>query len=236
MILSVVALGIGAGLVSTLAGQGGGLFLILACSALLGPHAALAATTPALFLGNVHRAALFRHAIAWPIAKRVIVGALPGALVGGFLAGWMPRVVITTLLGLLTALALVKALFKLRFAVPERSLAPSGFVIGTMTGAAGGAGFLVAPLLLASGLTGRAFASTTSTIAVAMHAGRIVAYGSTGLLGRDLLPVTAALALAIAGGNLLGERIRRLVPERASSVLEYGVLVVCGSLAFFGIA
>src|SRR5438045_2862535 len=59
----LLALGIASGILTTLAGQGGGMALLLACSALFGPRFAIALTTPALLLGNLHRAALFRAAV-----------------------------------------------------------------------------------------------------------------------------------------------------------------------------
>ena len=58
MTLALAALGTIAGILTTLAGQGGGLFLLLAIAALVGPHEALAITAPALLLGNLHRAVL----------------------------------------------------------------------------------------------------------------------------------------------------------------------------------
>jgi hypothetical protein len=236
MVVVLPLLGLVAGVLTTLAGQGGGLFLLLASSFLFGPHAALAMTAPALLCGNAHRALLFRRAIDRPIAVRMTLGAVPGALAGGLLAGVTPAWTLKAVLIGLTALALAKALFKVRREVPRGALTPAGFVLGGLTGTAGGAGFLVAPLLLASGLTGRAFVATTSTIAVAMHAGRVVAYGATGLLTRETLLGTVVLTLAIFAGNALGERVRRRLPEAATTGLEYGVLAVCSALSIVGIA
>src|SRR3954463_16054821 len=90
MNLALPLLGLAAGVLTTLAGQGGGLFLVVACSAVVGPHAALAMTAPALLLGNAHRAITFWRAIDRRIAARIIAGALPGAIAGGFVAGVVP--------------------------------------------------------------------------------------------------------------------------------------------------
>src|SRR5437763_7963450 len=102
MTLALAALGLAAGLLTTLAGQGGGLFLLLATSAVLGPHAALALTAPALLVGNAHRALLLRRSVDRRVAARMIVGALPGALVGGALAGVIPSGALRALLLALT--------------------------------------------------------------------------------------------------------------------------------------
>ena len=52
-----VLLGVLAGALTTVAGLGGGMLLIYALAALGDPHVALAATAPALLVGNLHRLA-----------------------------------------------------------------------------------------------------------------------------------------------------------------------------------
>jgi len=234
MILALAALGLVAGILTTLAGQGGGLFLLLAISVLVGPHEALAITAPALLLGNVHRAALFRRSIQWSIAGRMIAGAVPGAFVGGLLAGAMPAWVLQVILVALTLLSIARAMKWLPFDVPRRGLGPAGLVIGAMTGTAGGAGVLFAPVLLSTGLTGAAYVGTLSTIAFATHAGRVVAYASNGLFTRELVLPTLLVALAITAGNALGERVRKSLSDRVTTRLEYGVLVVCVGVSLAG--
>ena len=91
MTLALLFLGLCAGALTTLAGQGGGLFLLLILAVLVGPKAALAITAPALLLGNLHRAVLFRKAIDRGVAARMMLGAVPGAFAGGLLAGALPE-------------------------------------------------------------------------------------------------------------------------------------------------
>lgn len=234
MTLTLAALGAIAGILTTLAGQGGGLFLLLATSVLLGPHAALAITAPALLLGNLHRAVLFRKHIQRALAARMIAGAVPGAFIGGLLAGVTPAWVLQVMLVGLTLLSLARALKWLRFDVPRWGLGPAGLVIGGMTGTAGGAGVLFAPVLLSTGLTGAAYVGTLSTIAFATHVGRVVAYASNGVFSRELAVPTLVVALAITAGNAVGERVRTSLPSRITTGLEYGLLVVCVGVSLAG--
>lgn len=237
--LALGGLGIFAGALTTIAGQGGGLFLLLACSALLGPHAALAITAPALLLGNTHRAALFRRSIDTAVAWRVIAGSVPGAVAGGLVAAALPGWVLEAALVAMTAVALAKALGWHSFSVPRAALAPAGFLVGGLTGTTGGAGVLFSPLLLASGLSGASFIATSSAIAVATHVGRVVAYGASGLFARELVGATTLVTAAIFVGNGAGERLRRRLGarygERLTSRLEYGVLVACVALSLAGL-
>jgi uncharacterized membrane protein YfcA len=232
----LIALGILSGVLTTVSGQGGGLMLLLAASALLGPHAALAVTTPALLLGNLHRAILFRRSIDRAVARRMVAGVVPGALLGGLAAGAAPGWFLKILLIAMTVLAIAKALGKLSFRVPTSALGPAGFGLGAMMGTAGGAGVLNAPVLLAYGLRGGAFIGTSATIAFAGHAGRIVGYSSLGLFTGERVLTAALVALAIFAGNALGERIRaRALSENTTTRLEYGMLVVCVALSVLGI-
>lgn len=234
MPLALAAFGIFAGALTTLAGQGGGLFLLIVCSFLVGPQAALALTSPALLFGNLHRAFSYRAHIDRGIALRMIAGTIPGSFAGGLLAGVAPSWLLQGMLVVLAGLAIARAAGLIRFGVPRAALTPAGVVVGAMTGTAGGAGVLFAPILLSAGLTGRAFVATTSTIAVSAHLGRVVAYAGAGLFTRDLALSTAIVTVAIFIGNALGERIRRRTSEKTTTRLEYGVLVVCVVLSVAG--
>jgi uncharacterized membrane protein YfcA len=235
MTLVLVALGVVSGALTTLAGQGGGLMLLLATSALLGPHAALAVTTPALLFGNLHRALLFRRSIDRVVAKRMIVGVLPGALLGGLAAGAAPGWFLKIVLASVTALAVAKALGKLAFRVPPAALGPAGFGLGAMMGTAGGAGVMNAPVLLAYGLRGGAFIGTSALIAFAGHVGRMLSYSSLGLFSSGRVLSAILVALAIFVGNALGERLRRRLTDGVTLRLEYATLVVCVTLSVLGI-
>ena len=235
MTLALGLLGLCAGVLTTLAGQGGGLFLLLLCSVLLGPRAALAITAPALLIGNLHRAILLRRLIDRPVAVRMIVGAVPGAFVGGFLAGRLPEWVLHLLLVGITALSVARALRWLAFEVPRAALGPAGFVVGAMTGTSGGAGVLFAPVLLSAGLRGTAFVGTIATVAVATHLGRVAAYASSGFFTRELVAPILVVALAITLGNAVGGRMRARLSELTTTRLEYGVLVVCVGVSLLGL-
>jgi uncharacterized membrane protein YfcA len=242
MTLVFLLLGVTAGVLTTLAGQGGGLLLLLACAALVGPHEALAITAPALLLGNLHRSLLLRVHVDRAVALRMIAGAVPGALVGGLLAGVTPAWALRCLLVVMTAVAIAKAFGVIRFRVSRGALVPAGVVVGVMTGTSGGAGVLFAPVLLSVGLSGRAFVATSSAVALATHIGRVAGYAGLGLFSRSLVGPTIAVALSIFAGNAVGDRLRSSIlsgeaatSARRTAVLEYGTLVLCVALSVAGL-
>lgn len=233
--LLLLGLGIGASVLTTVAGLGGGLLLLLALSASLGPAAALAATSPALLAGNLHRALAYRRAIDWPIAKSFALGAFPGAIAGGVLAASVPALVLTSLMAGTTLLSLARAAGLLRLAVPVCAVAPAGVAIGGLTGSSGGAGVLTAPLFLSSGLAGEAYIATSAVAGVAMHLGRAAGYGAGGLFTRETLGAALLLTVGVLAGNLVGTRARRLTARVPEGWLEHGVLVICVALAALGL-
>lgn len=230
MVLLLLVLGVPSGVLTTLAGQGGGLALLLACSALFGPHVALALTTPALLVGNLHRALLFRADVARGVALRLGLGAVPGAVVGSLLAEAVPPVFLETMLLVMTALAVARAAGLVPL-FPARALVPAGAVFGALTGTSGGAGVLLAPLLLASGLSGASFVGTSAIVSVVTHSGRLLAYGSLGMFRAEHVLPVVALSAALLAGNVAGERLRRRLAERSQRRLELGALLVCAGLS-----
>lgn len=232
----VIALGLVAGALTTLAGLGGGLMLLLALSLLWEPSRALAVTAPALLAGNLHRLVMLRSHVDRGKALAFAVGALPGALVGGLVAAAVPALVIRTLMIAMTALAIARAALRLRFTVPRSVLVPAGAGIGALTGAAGGAGLLVAPLLLSAGLIGEVYVATGAACAVVMHGGRIIGYGAAGLIDGAVLFDAGVATLAIVAGNTLGLHLRTFAARLPKGTLEYGVMGVAVLLALVGVA
>jgi hypothetical protein len=225
-----------AGALTSIAGSGGGMLLLLGMSLTHGPAEALAVTSPALLLGNLHRLAVHRRALDRRVAGAFALGAVPGSVVGGLLVLALPPLALQLGLVLAAGFALAHGLGLLRRRPPRGALAPAGFVIGAAAATSGGAGLLVGPLLLTSGLTGAAYLGTVAAAAVAMHVGRIAAYGAGGLVTADRLELAAVLAAAILAGNAGGERVRRRLDPARAARLELGVLLVCVALAVLGLA
>ena len=232
--LLLLALGGFAGWLTTVAGLGGGMLLVFAVSVLRDPVSALAATTPALMLGNLHRLYLFRRDVAWPVAAPFSAGALPGALFGAWMAASIPPRAVLFLMTALTVLALLKTWRRWQWRFGAESLVPAGFCIGALTGTAGGAGLLMGPVFLAAGLVGVRYSASTALAAALMHAGRLVGYGAGGLFSASILRDAGLLACAIVVGNFAGRRLRVSLDERGAHALEYATLLTCVALALVG--
>ncbi len=236
MIVALVGLlGVVAGFLTTVSGMGGGLMLVVALSALWGPHVALPTTALALLVGNLHRLAMFRGHLRPEIARPLLIGMVPGSIVGSLLVAGMPSGLIHAVMLGLAGFALARALLGWRWQIPRAALAPAGGAVGVMAGTSGGAAVLTAPLLLASGLRGDEYLATVALAAVAMHVSRTIGYGAGGLVGADTFAWAGYLAVTLVAGNLIGKRLRSRLPAGLRSGLEYGVLAACTALSFLGI-
>lgn len=236
MLLWLVPLGVAAGVLTTVAGLGGGMMLQLSLSLLDSPAVALAASAPALLLGNLHRARLFREHVDHRVALSFALGALPGSLTGGLLAVAMPEGILRWAMLAMTAAAVTRALGWWSWTPPAGALVPAGFFIGALAASTGGAGMLAGPLLLACGLRGDRYVATGALCSVAMHVGRLTAYGIAGLMDGRVLLYAAILAVTILTGNAIGKHLRKRVGERAGMQLEIATMILCVALAVTGIA
>ncbi len=236
MIAAVMLLALVGGAVTTLAGAGGGVLLILSLSLLLGPHVALAATAPTLLVGNLHRLVLYRDRIDRSVAVPIILGALPGSVVGGAMAMTLPSGALRLVFATITGYAVARAFGALTWAPPRALLAPAGALLGGVSATSGGAGLLMSPLLLSSGLSGETYIATSAAVAFSTHVGRLAAYGARGFLSTEVLGYAAVATVAVVLGNLAGDRIRPILEgPRRRAIVESGTLAVCSALAVAGL-
>lgn len=223
-------LGVGGGVLSTVAGMGGGIALVALLSAIVGPHEALAMTAPALLLGNAHRCFVFRDALDRRVTLAFVIGAIPGAALGAYFVGELSPRVLTVALVLVTLFALARARELFSIDPPAWAWTPFAFGAG-LVAAGSGAGVIVAPALVAGGLSGRALIATGAAIALSMHVGRVAGYGVSGLYeGAELLS-SVALAAGLIAGNALGVRLRDRLGKKGTDAATEKTLIASLGLA-----
>ena len=93
------------------------------------------------------------------------------------------------------------------------------------------AGQPVGSLLRAEGLAQVRYVATMSSFSVTLHAVRLGAYGIGGAVEPDMIAKGLALAVAIALGNLLGDRVRRWLGDNVQQRVQHATLLTMLSLA-----
>jgi uncharacterized protein len=227
-------LGILGGALTTVAGMGGGLTMVVALSLFLSPVEAFAITAPALLAGNIHRMQMYRDQLPWAEAWPVALGAMPAALAGGLLATTVPDAALQGLIVLVASLALVQAIFRLTMRPSKRWSPVAGALAGFVSATTGGGGVILGPFLLSRGLTGPAYVAAAATAAASVHVFRVISYHLGGAGTARTLALGAGLAVLLTLGNLLGDRLRRTLGHAVQARVQVGVMVACVGLALVG--
>jgi hypothetical protein len=234
-ILVLLGIGLAGGMLTTVAGLGGGMMMVLVLSLVWDPQRALAVTAPALLVGNVHRAWMYRQHGAGRLTWLIAGAAAPGAFVGGLLMGTLPEGGLRLLLLAVTALSAAVEIGWVRWRLPRSVVVPAAFASGLLTAASGGGAVLLAAVLLACGLRERAYVMTASVACVTVHLSRIAAYGLSGAMRADVWALAGVLAAAILLGNRGGDRLRGQLATSTQHRLSWAVLLGCLTLAVAGL-
>jgi uncharacterized membrane protein YfcA len=221
-----------AGVLTTIAGMGGGtllvLFLILTTHS---PVEALAATSVGLLVGNVHRLWLFRQHLDRQIAVPFTLGALPAAAVMSWVAVSLPDTVLQLGIAAVALVGVASAALGVRLKPRAGTAITTGALVGGVSATTGGGGIIAGPFFLTSGLSGPTYIATAAAGAIAVHLGRLAGYGSGGVMDREAWLWGMGFALAILLGNLVGKWLRQHIPERANRPIELGTAAGLATLA-----
>jgi uncharacterized membrane protein YfcA len=219
MTAGLVLVGVVAGAITTLAGAGGGLMLMVLLAWLRqDPVEGLAIATPALLVGNLHRLWWYWRELPMPLAPRYTGAVFLGALLGGSLLVSLPPQLVQASLVVAAILAVLTELAP-QLRVPAGQTVALGLGVGVAS-ATGGAGILSAPVLQASGLRGGAYLAALSAGAVAMHVGRGLMLGAAGRMEGQIWLAAMGLALGLPLGNMLGAWVRARVSDKSLGRVE----------------
>lgn len=232
--VTIVAIGVLAGLLTTITGVGGGMVALALLSLQMPPAAALALSAAALTVGNAHRALVYAAAVDRRVVARFGPGLAAGAVVGGAVLTGLPPVVLRVALVAVSALAIARAAGWLTWTPSARALTGTGAAIGVVGAGAGGAGLLVSPVLQAAGVRGDGFVATVAACALILNLARALGYAAGGQYGAAMLPALLALTAALVLGNLLGRRLRARVDRRWLGRLEVAAPLVAIAVTLAG--
>lgn len=222
---TLLLIGLAAGTLTTVTGVAGGMVALSLLSLWMQPAEALAISAAAFAVGNGHRMLLYARQVDRRVAQRFGAGLALGAAVAAAWITSVPAPILRLALVVVASLSLARALWKRRGAAPKpasssRNLLLAGVFTGALGAGAGGAGVLVAPLLLAAGLRREAYVATVAACAILLNSARVFGYALAGLYHLSMLAQIGTLALALIAGNLLGRRVRGIVSGATLDRLE----------------
>lgn len=212
--------GFAAGVITTVAGIGGGISLVALLSLVAEPRDVVGLTAPVLMIGNGTRFVMFRGEVDRPAARWLLAGAVPAAVAGALLLPQLPGRAIQIGMGALLLTFVVVQLVRERRDRPPRSEAiaapvglPVGIALGGLSATVGGAGPVNAPYLHARGLRKGAFAATNAITNGTVHALKTGVFLVNGILTVGNLGAAAAAAVTVTLGNRAGQAILGRISE-----------------------
>jgi len=165
--------------------------------------------------------------VAWPLLSRevappVAAGAAVGLALGGFAAAaWLPIA-----FGVLVVVLAALELARLRPTRGARGLLALG---GIAHGLFGTGGPLVVYVVRRRVADPGAFRATLAVLWIVLDAALIIRFAAAGAYDRDTLAVLGLLALALAPGLALGERLHAALPPERFARAAWLVLLAAGA-------
>jgi uncharacterized membrane protein YfcA len=222
LVVLAAAGGLAAGVITTVAGIGGGISLVALLSLVLDPREVVGLTAPVLMIGNGTRLAMFRGELDRPASGWLLAGAVPAAIAGALLLPRLPARGIQVGMGVLLLTFVAVQLVRERLERPPREAAiaapvglPVGLALGGLSATVGGAGPVSAPYLHARGLRKGAFAATSALTNGTTHAFKTLVFVANGVLTIGHLGAAAAASVTVTLGNRAGQAILGRMSEAA---------------------
>jgi uncharacterized membrane protein YfcA len=228
--LLVLAAAFTGALVGGIGGFGSGVIL----AAVLVPILGVKATVPVLALAgvviNAGRLGFYRQHIDWPVARRVLLGALPLLVLGT----WLHARLDARLLGLAMGLLVVASvparrwLRRRQLAVGTAGMVAGGAVFGLANGMASGMGIILVSLLLGGGLAGTAVLATDALVSVLIDLVRAALFGRFDTLDGEHALLGLLIGAATLPGSALAAWLVRRLRARLHTLLMESLIVAGG--------
>ena len=203
------------------------------------------AILPLLILGDIIALLAFRKAGRWDIVVKILPSVFVGMFIGYFLLSWSTSREVAYVIG---AILVFTAIYEIRKRLrnekmdieqgvnqKQRSRLTAqlmGVLVGIMTMTANSAGPIFSLYLLNLQLPMQTFVGTNSWLFFIINVSKIPFNANLGIITTQTLMLAVLLAPFVVMGGLFGQRIMRIINQRA---FEYSALVstlIAGLLLF----
>lgn len=228
--------GIGAFVLSTVSGGGGGLVLVPFLNWLIGVDNTAPVLNLGVFLGRPSRLTLFWKHINW----KVVLYYVPAALVGSVLGAWLFSSIKIEWLQLVVGLFLISTVWQFRFGKKAQSFnmqlwyfIPLGLIISILGTIIGALGPVLNPFYMNLGLDKEDLIATKTANSFIMGISQIGSYTFLGLLHHEYWIYGLSLGIGATLGNILGKRFLSNMKSTTFRKWVIGLMVVSGVLLVY---
>jgi uncharacterized membrane protein YfcA len=211
-----------------MSGFGAGLIVTLFLTPIVGAKAVIPMLSVTMLMTNASRVWFLRSSLDLRMALTIAAIAAPMSIAGANVFVRLDSAVIQAMLGIVLIVSVPA-----RRLVAAREMKPGtagmlaiGGTYGFLSSIIVGAGMLIIPLLMGSGLAGVALLATDAMIATLVSTAKIAAFGTLDALALPMLAVAVVMGLAMIPGTWLSAWIVRRTQVRLHTAFIETVIVV----------
>lgn len=227
MYITLIIVGLIAGILSGSIGFGGGMILLPVVTWFYGVDVAVPVATVAQLMSNLSRSLMGWREIRWRETGRFLLTALPLTALGALGFAVIDKTLVTRVLCVfLIVFSIMKMTHKLRLPQGKITMLLGGGLTGLLNGMLGISGPLSSAVFLTLNLTPVAYIASEAAAAAAMHTVKALAYGKFDLMNGSILLNGLFIGCAMIAGNFIAMRIIRHINKR-----PYRIVVGCFMIA-----
>jgi uncharacterized membrane protein YfcA len=229
LLLAVGAAVLGS-LVSGLSGMGGGVLMAIAVTPVVGIHALVPTIAVTMLVNHMARVWAFRSHVHWRPALLILAAATPFAVLGSLLYVSLPAHTVAMVMGvfLVVFVPLRRRLSRGAWTLGEPGLAGVGAVFGFISGTTIGAGAIIVPALLGTGLAGSALIATDAVIGLMVLVAKTMTFAAQDFLDVRLVAIGLTLGMCSVPGVYAARWIIQRTSIRVHTLFIEALIVAAG--------
>lgn len=231
IIVLLFILGIGAFILSTIAGGGGSLVLVPILNYILGVEKTAPILNLGTFIGRPARLIIFWKHINW----KVCLYYAPTAIIGAWIGSWIFSQFKMEWLQLVVGVFLISTVWQYRFGKKQKSFnmrlwyfIPLGLIVSILGTIIGALGPVLNPFYLNLGLDKEDLIATKTANSFLMGISQIGGYTFFGLLHAELWIYGIALGIGATLGNIFGKRFLTKMKSSTFRKWVIALMVISG--------
>lgn len=227
MYVTLVIVGLIAGLLSGSVGFGGGMILLPVITYFYGIEVAVPVSTIAQLLSNLSRAGMGWKQINWKAAGQFLILAVPFTALGAFGFAKVPKGPMTIVLcSFLILFAIMKLKGKMTLPNRPATMIVGGGVTGLLNGLLGISGPLSSAVFLTLDILPVSYIASEATAAAVMHIVKAVVYNKMSMMSGSIFLNGLMIGCAMMTGNFIAMRSIKNVNRKRYQKIVAGVMIV----------
>tara|TARA_A100001011_G_scaffold309789_1_gene326062 strand:+ start:551 stop:1312 length:762 start_codon:yes stop_codon:yes gene_type:complete len=219
--------------IHSVSGLAGALILLIFLVPIFDIKTSVPIISVSMIISNLSRAWVFKKDLIYSIFLSIISTALPGMILGTILFIYLPREIILLIFSifLFSSIPLQRMFNKKSWSVSNWGYVSVGSIYGLVGGLVMGAGLILAPFFLASGLISVQISAIASLLGLIMNITKGLLFGMSPLLSTSLVMLGLMMGISSVPGAYFGRWILKHVSIKFQKLIIEGIMML-GAIFF----